>query len=75
MSASYHKPTSLSEAWSNPRYHGKIVVAAGGEVHGTQDPDKALVLLRRLEKKYPTQAPETTIIPKGGMIMMPQFVQ
>ncbi len=71
----YQKPTTLSEAWSNARYHGKIIVAAGGEVHGTQDPEKAVALLKRLEKKYPDEPPQTTIIPKGGMIMLPHFIK
>jgi len=62
--SNYHKPTSLDEAWQNRRYHGKIVVAAGGEVHGTNDPQRAVQLLKKLEKKYPAAPPETTIIPK-----------
>lgn len=72
--STYHKPTSLREAWQNPRYHGKIVVAAGGEVMGTQNPEKAVQLLKKLEKKYPDENPETTIIPKGGMVMLPAFM-
>ncbi|MDQ3008958.1 MAG: hypothetical protein M3Q81_05215 [bacterium] len=66
----YHKPTTVAEAWSNPRYQGKIVVAAGGEVHGTYDDEKALQLLKKLERKYPDQTPETTIIPQRRVVLI-----
>lgn len=64
----YHKPTTVREAWENPRYQGKIVVANGGEVHGTQDPEKAVKLYRRLERKYPGKTPITSVIPKGVIL-------
>lgn len=66
----YHRPTTLSEAWGNPRYQGKIIVAAGGKVMGTADPGKAVQLLRRMERKYPGKSPETTIIPKDGTVVV-----
>lgn len=71
---SYHKPTTISEALNNRRYHGKIVVASGGEVHGTKDPEKAVELLKKLEKKYPQEDPQTTVIPKGGLVTLPQLI-
>lgn len=70
----YQKPTTLNQAWENPRYHGKIIVAAGGEVHGTYKEERAVQLLKKLEKKYPDETPKTTIIPKGGMMMLPHFI-
>jgi len=75
MIDAYHKPISLSQAWNNPRYHGKIVVAAGGEVHGTNDPARAVAMLKKLERKYPGESPVTTVIPKGNMVMLPHFIK
>ncbi len=67
----YVKPTSLSEARDNRRYHGKIIVSAGGEVHGTHSEERAQCLYRRLRRKYPDEKPITTVIPKGPVLMLP----
>lgn len=69
----YQKPTSLAEAQANPRYRGKIVVAAGGEVHGTYDGQKAVQLYRKLQRKYPQEKPISTVIPKGPIVMLPTW--
>lgn len=69
----YHKPTSLTEAQANPRYRGKIVVAAGGEVHGTHSSEQAVKIYKRLQRKYPDEKPISTVIPKGPIVMLPSF--
>lgn len=63
----YHKPTTIDEARQNPRYQGKIIVAAGGEVHGTYKEDRAVQLFRKLQRKYPQDPPTTTVIAKGPL--------
>ena len=68
----YQKPTSLTEAQANPRYRGKIVVAAGGEVRGTHSADQAVKIYRQLERKYPDEKPISTVIPKGPIVMWHQ---
>lgn len=65
MSSQYKKPTTIMEAYGNPRYQGKMIVAAGGELYGTKQETRALILYRRLARKYPKETPETTVIPKG----------
>ena len=71
----YHRPTSLAEAAANPRYQGKIVVAAGGQVFGTTSEAQAVKLLQRLARKFPDDPPITTVFPKGPVVMMPVSIQ
>jgi hypothetical protein len=59
----YHKPTTLEEARINPRYQGKIVIAAGGKVFGTRQEKRAVELYRKLRKQHPDDPPVTTVIP------------
>ena len=68
----YHKPTTISEAWGNPRYQGKIVVAAGGELYSTTSEERAVQMFRKLQRKYPNDPPVTTVIPKGTILVWAQ---
>jgi hypothetical protein len=61
---SYQKPTTLEEARANPRYQGKIVIAAGGKVFGTQKEERAVEIYRKLRRQHPEDPPVTTVIPK-----------
>lgn len=65
----YRKPTTVREAWENPRYQDKIIVASGGELHGTKNPETAVKLYKRLERKYPQETPVTTVTPPGKVVI------
>jgi hypothetical protein len=68
--ADYQKPTTLEEARTNPRYKGKIVVAAGGEVHGTYREERAVELYKQLRRKHPSETPVSTVIPKDSIVII-----
>ncbi|HYD34786.1 MAG TPA: hypothetical protein VD999_01840 [Vitreimonas sp.] len=67
----YHKPTSISEAWSNPRYQGKIVIESPEGLYSTSDESKAIQMYRKLQRKYPQSPPVSTVIPKGLLLPLP----
>lgn len=67
----YQRPATISQAYCNPRYQGKIVIESPEGLHSTTDDKKAVQLLRRLNKKYDETQVVTTIIPKGPMVSIP----
>ena len=64
----YHKPSTISEATSNPRYHGKIVIESPEGLYSTTKEDIAVRTYRRLRAKYSSKTVVTTIIPKGILL-------
>jgi len=72
MSAiTYHKPTSIAEAWGNPRYQGKIVIESPEGLYSTVDESRAISRYRQLQRKYPHSPPISTVIPKGVLLPLP----
>jgi hypothetical protein len=70
-SAQYKKPATLKDAYSNPRYQGKIVIESPEGLFSTTQESKALEKMKRLHKKYPDAKPVTTIIPRGLLMTTP----
>jgi hypothetical protein len=70
-SSGYHKPTTIEEAATNPRYQGKIVIESPEGVYSTTSGERAFQAIKRLQRKYPDQPPTSTVIPKGMMITLP----
>ncbi|HEX7017500.1 MAG TPA: hypothetical protein VF209_01155 [Patescibacteria group bacterium] len=69
--SSYKKPQTISEAYNNPYYQGKIVVESPEGLYSTTKDENAVKKLRQLHKKYSYEKITTTVIPKGIMITMP----
>ncbi len=70
-SSGYKKPTTIKEAYSNPRYQGKIVIESPEGLYSTTDGDRAFQTLQRLNRKFPSTSMKSTVIPKGLMITLP----
>jgi hypothetical protein len=67
-SKTYQKPTSISEAYSNPRYQGKIVIESPEGIYSTANGDQAVKKLKTLRKKYDAEQVVSTVIPKGFVV-------
>ena len=66
----YKKPQTISEAYNNPYYQGKIVVESPEGLYSTTKDENAVKKLQQLHKKYSYKNITTTVIPKGILIPM-----
>jgi hypothetical protein len=64
----YKKPATISEAYSNPYYQGKIVIESPDGLYSTTKDENAVKMYRKLRIKYSSTEVTTTVIPKGLMI-------
>ncbi|MGD9128894.1 MAG: hypothetical protein PVJ09_00150 [Candidatus Woesebacteria bacterium] len=69
--SNYKPPASIDEARFNYRYRGKIVVASGGQVFGTKSAERAVKIVERLKRKYPSEVPTITYLPKKDQMLIP----
>lgn len=62
----------IAEASKTPRYQGKHVVIAGGEIHilSTKSKTRRKRLLTSLVKKYPKLTPVITFVPKENALIL-----
>ena len=71
MAAGYVKPTTISDAYNNPRYQGKIVIESPEGLYSTKSDANAIKMYRKLRQKYTSHQVTTTVIPKGLLITTP----
>jgi DNA-binding transcriptional regulator YhcF (GntR family) len=67
----YAKPQTISEAYGNKRYQGKIVIESPEGLYSTESDENAIKKYRQLRSKYSSSEVTTTVIPKGLMITTP----
>ena len=64
----YHKPESISEAYNNPRYQGKIVIESPEGLYSTTKDENAISMLKKLQRKYSETEVVTTVIPRAAIL-------
>lgn len=64
----YHKPKTISDAYNNPRYQGKIVIQSPEGLYSTTKEENAISKMRILRQKYSSKEVITTIIPQKNIV-------
>lgn len=62
--------TTMINIMSNPKYKGLHVVVVKGKVFTAKSGKEANEILDRLERKYPTETPAITYIPKEDTLIL-----
>lgn len=64
------KDKLLNLAYSSNKYWGKHVIILGGKIYPAKNGAGASKLLERLVKKYPSETPIITYIPKAEALIL-----
>lgn len=60
----------IHEAYRNPKYNGKHVIAIGGKLHATKTGRASSALLDKLIKDNPSETPIITYIPTEDTLIL-----
>lgn len=59
----------MTDIFKNPRYRGKHVILAAGQVYTAKTGEGAAEILRKLRGKYPNITPEVAYLPKAHSLI------
>lgn len=60
----------MGQVFANPKYRGKHVIVAGGQIFTAATGKGASKILDRIHKKYPKETPSITYIPKVETLIL-----
>lgn len=60
----------MPQVFKNPKFRGKHVVLVKGKAYTAKTGDAALVLLNKLEEKFPNATPEVAYLPKARFLIL-----
>ena len=61
---------TMEKALNNPRFRGKHIIVAGGEIFTAKTGKKASKILAEVRQKYPKETPAVTYIPKADALIL-----
>ena len=61
---------SMGEIFQNPRYRGRHVILAAGEVYTAKTGEGAARILEKIRKKHPKITPEIAYLPKAHSLIL-----
>lgn len=64
------KKINMLKIMSNPRYRGRHIIAIAGKIFTAKTGTGASKILEKVEKKYPTETPAITYIPKEDTLIL-----
>ena len=70
MNMKKFRKINMIQIMGNPKYRGKHIVVVAGEVFAAKTSKEASKILDKLEKKYPTEIPAMTYIPKADTLIL-----
>lgn len=60
----------MMDIFRNPRYRGKHVILAAGNVYTAKTGEGAAAILKKLEKTRPNVVPEVAYLPKARSLIL-----
>ena len=60
----------MFKIFSEPKYKGKHVIVLGSEIYTARTGKQAQKILEMVHKKYPSQSPSITYIPKADSLIL-----
>jgi len=64
------KRITMHDVFKNPRYRGKHVILAAGQIFTAETGEGAADILKKLEKTHPKVIPEVAYLPKARSLIL-----
>lgn len=63
------KTPTMPQIFRDPRYHGKHVILIAGKIYTAKTGEGVAIILKKLEKKFPSVTPEVAYLPKARSLI------